>query len=123
MAEGPVARGDGPVVVSLTEFSARSVRDLPGIAREGLALTRGWWAMDGAIGVTLYVDVWRRTGGSLSLWRSEADLRRFVGLARHVAIMRRFRDRVTVRAATWTTEANDVDVDATLAARDRLLAG
>jgi hypothetical protein len=121
MVAGPVARGDGPVVVSLTEFSARSVRDLPGIAREGLALTRGWWAMDGAIGVTLYVDVWGRTGGSLSLWRSETDLRRFVGLPRHVAVMRRYRERVTVRAATW--EATDVDVDATLAARDALLAG
>jgi hypothetical protein len=40
-----------------------------------------------------------------------------------VAIMRRHRARVTVRAATWTaTAARDVDLDATLARRDARLA-
>jgi hypothetical protein len=121
MVAGPVAAGDAPVVVSLTEFTARRARDLPAIARDGLALARGWWALDGAIGVTLYVDARRRTGGSLSLWRSDADLRRFVGLPRHVAIMRRHRDRVTVRAATWVADAHDVDIAATIEHRqDRL---
>jgi hypothetical protein len=99
---GPVPRSDGPVVVSYTEFTARRFRDLPGIAWAGLGLRRGWWAMPGAVGVVLYVDVRARRGGSLSLWASEADLRRFVALPRHVAIMRRFRARVTVRATTWT---------------------
>jgi hypothetical protein len=121
MVAGPVAAGDAPVVVSLTEFTARRARDLPAIARDGLALARGWWALDGAIGDTLYVDARRRTGGSLSLWRSDADLRRFVGLPRHVAIMRRHRDRVTVRAATWVADAHDVDIAATIEHRqDRL---
>jgi len=101
---GPVARTNGPVRVSLTEFTARRMRDLPGIAREGIALSRGWWAMPGAIGVVLYVDALTKTGGSLSIWESEADLRRFVALPRHTAIMRRYRDRVDVRATTWTAE-------------------
>ena len=101
---GAAPATDGPVVVSFTEFTARSVRDLPGIARAGLGLRRGWWAMPGAIGVVLYVDVAARRGGSLSVWATEEDLRRFVALPRHVAIMRRYRTRVTVRATTWTAE-------------------
>jgi hypothetical protein len=101
---GPVPRTNGPVTVSLTEFTARGMHDLPGIAREGVALCRGWWAMPGAIGVVLYVDVLSKTGGSLSIWESEADLKRFIGLPRHTAIMRRYRDRVDVRATTWTAE-------------------
>jgi len=105
------------VVVSLTEFTARRHRDLPGIARAGVGLSRGWWAMPGAIGVVLYVDPARRQGGSLSIWTSEADLRRFVGLPRHIAIMRAYRDWVTVRAATWTA-AGDEDL-ATLFAAGR----
>ena len=101
---GPVPRTDGLVTVSLTEFTARRFRDLPGIAREGIGLSRGWWAMPGAIGVVLYADPFTKTGGSLSIWATEDDLRRFVALPRHVAIMRRYRDLVSVRAATWTTE-------------------
>jgi heme-degrading monooxygenase HmoA len=101
---GPVALTDAPVVVSLTEFNARRFDDLPGIARDGIGLSRAWWAMPGAISVTLYLDPGRRRGGSLSVWASEEDLRRFVALPRHLAIMRRYRDRVSVRAATWRTE-------------------
>jgi hypothetical protein len=101
---GPVPLTDGPVVVSLTEFTARRLRDLPLIARDGIRLSRAWWAMPGAISVTLYIDPRRRRGGSLSVWASEDDLRCFVALPRHVAIMRRYRDRVSVRAATWRTE-------------------
>jgi len=101
---GPVPWTNGHVTVSLTEFTAHRMRDLPGIAREGIALSRGWWAMPGAIGVVLYVDVLSKIGGSLSIWESEVDLRRFVALPRHTAIMRRYRDRVDVRATTWTAE-------------------
>ena len=52
---GPAPRTDGPVIVSLTEFTARQARDLPGIAREGIGLAKGWWAMPGAISVDLFV--------------------------------------------------------------------
>jgi heme-degrading monooxygenase HmoA len=92
------------VIVSFTEFTARRLIDLPGIAREGIGLSRGWWAMPGAIGVLLYVDVAKKRGGSLSVWASEDDLRRFVSLPRHVATMRKYRSRVSVRATTWQTE-------------------
>jgi hypothetical protein len=120
MVSGPLPRGEGPIVASLTEFTPRHARDWPLIARDGLALTRGWWAMAGAIGVVLYGDVHDRCGGSLSLWATEEDLRRFVALPRHTAIMRRYRDRGTVRAAMWTAEG--LDLDATLAQREARLA-
>jgi hypothetical protein len=124
LVSGPVARHDGPVVVSLTEFTARRTRDLPAIARDGLALAQGWWALEGAIGMTLYLDVRTRSGGSLSLWRGEADLRRFVALPRHVAIIRRHRGRVAVRAATWVVDDGAaVDLSATIAGRSRRLGG
>jgi heme-degrading monooxygenase HmoA len=104
MTPGPVPRTQGPVIVSLTEFTAHRLRDLAPIVRDGLALRRGWWAMPGAIGVALYVDAPRRRGGSLSVWASAEDLRRFVALPRHQEIMRRYGRRVSVRAASWTTE-------------------
>jgi heme-degrading monooxygenase HmoA len=104
MTPGPVPRTDGPVIVSFTEFTARRLRDLPGIIRDGVGLSRGWWAMPGAIGVLLYVDVAKKRGGSLSVWASEDDLRRFVRLPRHVAIMRKYRTRVSVRSALWQTD-------------------
>jgi hypothetical protein len=104
MRPGPVPRTDGPVVVSLTEFTARRLRDLPGIVRDGVDLSRAWWAMPGAIGVVLYLDPARRRGGSLSVWVAEEDVRRFVALPRHAAIMRKYRERVTVRSALWQTQ-------------------
>lgn len=103
LRHGPAVRGGDAVVVSLTEFTARRPRDLAGIVQEGLALRSGWWAMPGAIELTLFVEPRLRQGGSLSVWEHEADLRRFVSLPRHAAIMAAYRDRVTVRAATWTT--------------------
>jgi hypothetical protein len=45
MTPGPVPRTDATVTVSLTEFTAHRLRDLPGIARDGVAFSRAWWAM------------------------------------------------------------------------------
>jgi hypothetical protein len=104
MTPGLVPWTDGPVTVSLTEFTARRFRDLPGIIRNGVGLSRGWWAMPGAVGVILYLDPAKKQGGSLSVWAGEDDLRRFVALPRHVAIMRRYRELVSVRAAVWQTD-------------------
>jgi hypothetical protein len=105
MTPGPVPRSDGPVTVSLTEFTARRLRDLPGIIRDGVGLSRGWWAMPGAIGMVLYLDPAKKRGGSLSVWAGEDDLRRFVALPRHTAIMRRYRELVSVRSAVWETDS------------------
>jgi hypothetical protein len=103
-APGPDAGSGGPVVVSVTDFAAARWRHIPGVVLTGLRLRMGWYAMPGAIGLWLWSLPARRRSGSISVWTDEADLRRFVTLPEHVAIMRRNRDRGTVRATTWRSE-------------------
>ena len=73
------------------------------------------------IGVILYIDPAQKRGGSLSFWAGEEDLRRFVALPRHTAIMRSYRERVSVRAAMWQTDAFHVQ-DAWAQRHERLVA-
>jgi hypothetical protein len=99
---GPAGEADGTVVVSLTDFKPTACAIFPGIYWSGLRLREGWYAMPGAIGLWLWgrpLD--RGRGGSISVWRSEADLRRFVGLPAHLAIMRRYRSLGALKSATW----------------------
>jgi hypothetical protein len=102
--EGPEARHQGPATVSLTEFRATHVRDLPAIYLAGLRLREGWYAMPGAVGMWLWGDPLQLRGGSLTVWREKADLQRFVALPAHVAIMRRYRKRGHIESATWELE-------------------
>jgi hypothetical protein len=101
---GPHADHDGEVVVSLTEFRAAHARDLPAIYLAGLRLREGWYAMSGAIGMWLWGDPLQLRGGALTVWREHSDLRRFIALPAHVAIMRRYRDRGRIEADTWRLE-------------------
>jgi hypothetical protein len=98
---GPVNPLDKPVVVSVTEFSADHRRDLPGVLLKGLRMRLGWYAMPGAVGLWLWSLPARAVGGAISVWASEADLERFVGLPHHVNIMQRYGTRGTVRSTTW----------------------
>jgi hypothetical protein len=93
--------------VSVTEFKADRFRDLPGIWLTGLRLQMGWWAMPGAVGLWLWSLPTSARGGSVSVWTSEDDLRRFVGLPKHVDVMRRNRNRGTVKSTTWTADQFD----------------
>jgi hypothetical protein len=45
--------------------------------------------------------------GSLSVWTDAADLRRWIGLPRHVQVMRRYKPRGTARSTQWTRETFD----------------
>lgn len=98
---GPHHPGDGPVVVSVTEYSAAQRRTLPGMAVNGLRMRMGWYAMPGAVGLWLWALPATKRGGSISVWAGEADLERFVSLPHHVDIMRRYRSRGSVRSTTW----------------------
>jgi hypothetical protein len=98
---GPVDPLGTPVVVSVTEFVADHRRDLPGVAFRGLRMRMGWYAMPGAVGLWLWSLPARAVGGSISVWASEDDLERFVGLPHHVAIMQRYGTRGTVRSTKW----------------------
>lgn len=101
---GPVDPLDKPVVVSVTEFSADHRRDLPGVLLKGLRMRLGWYAMPGAVGLWLWSLPAKAIGGSISVWKNEADLERFVGLPHHVDIMRRYGSRGTVRSTKWRAD-------------------
>ncbi|GGS79894.1 hypothetical protein GCM10010156_43340 [Planobispora rosea] len=104
---GPAAPEPGPLLVSLTDFQLDRLLDLPGAARRGLALSRLWPSLPGAVGMWLWTDPPARRVGSLSVWRGEADLAGFVRLREHVQIMRAYRDRGTLRSRTWEIDALD----------------
>jgi hypothetical protein len=116
---GPEAATDGPVVVSLTDFTMHSLWSLPGIARTGWRLGLGWYAVPGAVEVHLWSDPLRRRVGSLSVLTDLSAMRRWVGLPRHVATMRRYRTSGSVRSTTWHDER--FDREAALAEATRIL--
>ncbi|MDQ6916089.1 MAG: hypothetical protein M3155_09820, partial [Actinomycetota bacterium] len=100
---GHHARGEGPFLVSFTEFTFR-YRDLPAIAWAGMRLRRALRELEGAEGMALYVRPLSHRSGSVSAWRDEEALREFIRLPYHVEIMRRYRRRGTLRAARWESE-------------------
>lgn len=101
---GPAADLAGPVLVAVTAFQADRLRDLPGIYRSGLALGKAWPRLDGAVGMWLWTEPLRRRSGSVSVWRDEQALRRFVAWPDHVTIMRRYRRRGRVTSTMWTAD-------------------
>jgi hypothetical protein len=101
---GPAAAVTSSVVVSVTDLASHRHRDLAGVALVGLRLRMGWYAMPGAVGLWLWSLPLQARSGSISVWSSEDDLRRFVGLPLHVEVMRRNAHRGTVSATTWNAE-------------------
>ncbi|MEV5977706.1 hypothetical protein [Streptomyces sp. NPDC052114] len=100
---GPAAHPQGPVLVSLTEFTARRGRLLP-IALSGLRLRRAWPRLPGAVGMWLWADPLRGRSGSVSVWVDEASLHGFVAHPDHLRTVRAHRGHGTMRATVWTTE-------------------
>lgn len=102
---GSIPDHRGRVLVSATRFSFSRLRDMPGILLAGRGMGRRWHLLQGAVGVSLAADALRRTTYTISVWRSEADLRGFLTSAEHLRLMREYRSRVTDSAAvTWYTE-------------------
>lgn len=99
---------DGPVLISLTAYTANRHADLPGIYRAALGLRRVWPKIDGAMGLLLWSEPTLRRAGSVSVWRSEEDLRGFVRWAPHVEIMRRYRERGSLVSESWHSEGLDL---------------
>ncbi|GAA1895317.1 hypothetical protein GCM10009837_16620 [Streptomyces durmitorensis] len=116
---GPEASTPGPVLVSVTEFTAdRHGRTLP-IALSGLRLRRSWPTTPGAVGMWLWLDPWHKRSGSVSVWADERSLYGFVGRPDHLRIVRAYRHRGTARATTWT--ADQLDPNASWAAAHALI--
>ena len=106
--DGPAGPDGRPVLVSVTDFYIPRTRDLIRATLEGLRLRRAWPSMPGALGLWLWVKPLSRRSGSVSVWSSNEDLRRFVGWQRHVQIMRRYRPVGELTSASWWTERFDV---------------
>jgi hypothetical protein len=97
---GPAEVG-GPVLVSVTDFHLQRTGDLLRVYLVGLRLSRAWGSMSGAVGMWLWTKPLGKRSGSVSVWRSEEDLRRFVRWPRHVELMRGYHDAGELTSTTW----------------------
>ena len=97
---GPAEVG-GPVLVSVTDFHLERTGDLLRVYLEGLRLSRALRSMSGAVGMWLWTKPRGKRSGSVSVWQSEEDLRRFVRWPRHVDLMRGYRDAGELTSTSW----------------------
>ncbi|MFI2359900.1 hypothetical protein [Streptomyces anulatus] len=95
----------GPVLVSITDFTPRRRRDLPGIYRAARRLSADWQELDGAHGMWLWAERTGRRCGAVAVWCDHHALRGFVGWPPHVEIMRAYRGRGLLTSTTWDTES------------------
>ncbi|MFD8567709.1 hypothetical protein [Streptomyces sp. NPDC059639] len=100
---GPAAgETNGPLQVSVTEFTADGYPRSVGVAVNGLRLRRSWPGTEGAVGMWLWADPVRRRSGSVSAWTDARHLTAFVRRPDHARTVRAFRDHGTMRATAWT---------------------
>lgn len=113
----------GPIVVSVTEFTAHRPWTALGVSAAGMALRRSWQEIEGAVGVWLWAasDFVHPRSGAVAVWHDTEALQAFVARRDHVRIMRAYRNRGTLRSTTW--EADRFDRRATLTAAQALLVG
>ncbi len=104
---GPDDGTASPVVVSFTDFRATTPDDLAEIFRTGIDLGQNWPIMSGAVGIWLWGKPGELRGGSVSVWRTDTDLRRFVRWPVHAAIVNTWRTRIEVRARRWSDASFD----------------
>jgi hypothetical protein len=98
---GPELQAQSDLFVSVTHFQAFRRRHLPGIALAGLAMTRRWSEIPGAVGTYLWVDPRRRASGSVSVWRAESDMRNFVRWKPHLQIVSKYRHTGRMSSTSW----------------------
>jgi hypothetical protein len=92
-----------PAVVAVTRTDFARFRDMPRASILALRLRRALPRTEGAIGLVLAMEPpWRRRSWSISAWSTPEELRAFLTSPEHLAIVRQFRDKVTVRSETWT---------------------
>jgi hypothetical protein len=99
---GSEAGFDGPVYVSVTDFKVTRLRDYLLAMVTGLRLRAGWRRHEGSLGLWLWAKPLQQRAGSVSVWRSEEDLMKFVRWPTHVEIMRNFRPRGHVTSVSWS---------------------
>jgi hypothetical protein len=97
----------GPVHVSMNDYLIHRVRDIPGVAREGLRFRRHWPETEGALGLWVASMRGGRRQISVSVWREPEDLKRFVRSPTHLRIMREFRTTGALYTNAWTADRLD----------------
>ena len=97
---GPSDGTQSPVVVSFIDFHSRFRRGLAANTELGMKLAQSRPIMRGAVGLWLWLKPAERRGGLLSIWDSNADLRRFIRWPVHVALIKNWRARVRVQSAS-----------------------
>jgi len=102
---GPARVGSNePVFVSLTDFRIHHPPYAPGAWRTGMGVRRSWPRVPGALGLWLWAKPLSLRSGSVSVWRSEDDLKRFIRSPAHLAIMRKYRPRMSGTSASFTAQ-------------------
>jgi hypothetical protein len=103
--KGRLRAADGPLVVSATRFTYRRHVHMAGVFWNGWMLRAAWPSFEGGVGVSISADLARRSTYTVSVWRSEQDLRAFVAHPAHLSVMKRYRSRLeSSSSATWTTD-------------------
>lgn len=98
----------GRVYVSATRFTYRHLADLPMVFVHGLRMRASWGLVDGAVGVFLGADARARTTYTVSAWRREADLRRWLRSPAHARVAAAYSPRMESDLAVgWETDAFD----------------
>ena len=92
------AASDAVVLGSRLEL--RSLRHVPGFLGAAMKLRRQVLAMPGALGVSLIAQPAHKTFWTLSAWVDQASLDAFVATPAHVAVMRRYHERMNGSAFT-----------------------
>jgi hypothetical protein len=97
------------MLVVATRFTYKKLWHLPGVFRNGTKLLRSWPGVEGAMGVSAAADVLKRSTYTISVWRSEVDLRRWLGSKDHADLMRRYRSRLeSSDMAKWHVDSFDL---------------
>jgi heme-degrading monooxygenase HmoA len=78
---------------------------MPLVFWHGLKLRRSWSQIEGAVGLSIMSDLTTRTTYTITVWRDQADLNRWVRSAGHAPLMRAFRPRLQGSAVdSWQTD-------------------
>jgi len=81
--------GEGPVVIVATRLELARLRHIPRFLRWSMTIRRQLLRSDGALGVGLYALPWKRTYYTVSAWRDEPSIRRFMQASPHLEMMAR----------------------------------
>jgi hypothetical protein len=97
------------VTVFASRLELRSYRDVPGFLRAAMRLRCEVHRTPGALGVSLLAQPTRKTFWTLSAWIDGGALDGFVATPAHVAVMRRYHDRLAGTGfVSWSVPAGEL---------------